>query len=44
MVVLPKNAVEKEQTIKPSIPFAGELGIPIRDELELEIELLRRSE
>lgn len=41
---IPKNAVEKEQAIKPSILFAGEFGIPIRDELELEIELLRRSE
>lgn len=33
------NAVEKARVLKPQIPFIGENGIPIRDELELEMVL-----
>ena len=35
------NAVEKSRTLKPSIPITGYKGIPIRDEIELEINLSR---
>jgi ribosomal protein S18 acetylase RimI-like enzyme len=31
------NAVEKSRLLKPEIPLTGENGIPIRDEIELEI-------
>jgi hypothetical protein len=31
--------VEQGRRIKPSIPLVGENGIPIRDELELELAL-----
>jgi ribosomal protein S18 acetylase RimI-like enzyme len=31
------NAIEKARTIKPEIPHSGINGIPIRDELELEM-------
>jgi ribosomal protein S18 acetylase RimI-like enzyme len=33
------NAVEKARKIKPEIPSIGQEGIPIRDELELELIL-----
>ncbi len=44
LAALYKNAVERERALKPSIPLTGEFGIPIRDELELEIKLVRLSE
>ena len=31
------NAVEKDRLLKPEIPLTGEDGIPIRDEIELEM-------
>jgi N-acetylglutamate synthase-like GNAT family acetyltransferase len=31
------NAMERARKIKPEIPLTGEDGIPIRDELELEM-------
>jgi GNAT superfamily N-acetyltransferase len=34
-----KNAVEKAREIKPEIPHLGPSGIPIRDEVELEMIL-----
>ena len=34
-----KNAVEKAREIKPEIPVLGQSGIPIRDEIELEMIL-----
>lgn len=43
LATLYKNAVEMERVLKPSIP-QGDFDIPIRDELELEIELVRHSE
>ncbi len=33
------NAVEGSRRLKPEIPLTGEDGIPIRDEIELEIHL-----
>jgi ribosomal protein S18 acetylase RimI-like enzyme len=33
------GAVDASRRMKPSIPAAGENGIPIRDELELEMDL-----
>ena len=33
------GAVDDARRLKPSIPLVGEHGIPIRDELELELEL-----
>lgn len=34
-----KGAVEKSRELKPSIPTIGNHGIPIRDEIELELTL-----
>jgi ribosomal protein S18 acetylase RimI-like enzyme len=34
-----RNAVEQSRKIKPQIPLIGEHGIPLRDEIELEMEL-----
>jgi GNAT superfamily N-acetyltransferase len=39
LVAVHRDAVEEARRIKPSIPEVGEHGIPIRDELELELEL-----
>jgi hypothetical protein len=33
------GAVDEARKIKPEIPLIGELGIPIQDEIELEIHL-----
>jgi len=35
------NAVEKSRLLKPEIPLTGEDGIPIRDEIELEMWILK---
>jgi ribosomal protein S18 acetylase RimI-like enzyme len=35
------NAVEKSRILKPSIPLTGYKGIPIRDEIKLEMSLTR---
>ena len=35
------NEVEKSRILKPSIPLTGCEGIPIRDEIELEMSILR---
>lgn len=34
-----KGAVDRSRKIKPSIPLAGNYNIPIRDEIELELDL-----
>ena len=34
-----RNAVEKSRRLKPEIPLTGNDGIPIRDEIELEMML-----
>ena len=38
-VAVHKNAVEKSRKLKPEIPLVGIDGIPITDEIELEIQL-----
>lgn len=43
LVAVHGGAVEKARQMKPSIPLIGEGGIPIRDEIELEMILERRS-
>jgi hypothetical protein len=39
LVALHVGAVAESRRLKPSIPEVGHDGIPIRDELELELEL-----
>jgi len=39
MVAVHRGAVERSRAIKPSIPLLGDYGIPIRDEIELELIL-----
>lgn len=39
LVAVHRGAVDEARRIKPSIPLVGEHGIPIHDELELELEL-----
>ena len=39
LAALHKDAVEESRRLKPQIPLIGEDGIPIRDEIELEIVL-----
>jgi ribosomal protein S18 acetylase RimI-like enzyme len=39
LVQVHRNAVEESRRLKPEIPLTGEHGIPIRDEIELEIIL-----
>jgi len=39
LVKIHRNAVEKSRQPKPSIPLFGIEGIPIRDEIELEMQL-----
>ncbi|CAG0976993.1 diamine N-acetyltransferase [Anaerolineales bacterium] len=37
LVAIHRGAVNKSRKIKPSIPLIGENGIPLRDEIELEM-------
>ena len=39
MTTLRSGAVERSRAIKPGIPATGVDGIPIRDEIELELRL-----
>ena len=39
LVAVHRNAIEKSRELKPEIPLTGKDGIPIRDEIELEIVL-----
>lgn len=39
LVRINRRAVDASREIKPSIPLVGESGIPIRDEIELELPL-----
>ncbi len=39
LVAVRPGAVDDARRIKPSIPVVGEHGIPLRDELEFELEL-----
>lgn len=39
LALLRRNAVAEARKLKPEIPLTGDDGIPIRDELELEMDL-----
>ncbi len=39
LVAVHRNAIEKSRELKPEIPDVGMDGIPIRDEVELEMDL-----
>ena len=39
LVAVHRNAIEESRRLKPEIPLLGDDGIPIRDELELELTL-----
>jgi ribosomal protein S18 acetylase RimI-like enzyme len=39
LVAVHRNAAEQARKLKPQIPFIGEHGIPLRDEIELEMML-----
>jgi N-acetylglutamate synthase-like GNAT family acetyltransferase len=39
LVAVHRNALEQSRKIKPQIPLVGEHGIPLRDEIELEMLL-----
>jgi GNAT superfamily N-acetyltransferase len=39
LVAVHRNAIEKSRRLKPQIPLTGNDGIPIRDEIELEMIL-----
>ena len=39
LVAVHRNAIEQDRMLKPEIPFVGAGGIPIRDEIELEMPL-----
>jgi ribosomal protein S18 acetylase RimI-like enzyme len=43
VVALHPNEVERSRAVKPSIPLADGTGVPIRDELELEVRLPQRT-
>lgn len=39
LVAIHRNALEESRRLKPDIPLVGEDGIPLRDEIELEMIL-----
>ena len=39
LVAIHRGAVDRARTIKPSIPRVSPAGIPIKDEIELELSL-----
>jgi len=44
IVAVRPGAVDESRKIKPTIPALGEYGIPIRDEIDLELQIERRSQ
>ena len=40
MVAVHRNAVDRARQTKPEIPRVGQHGIPLRDEIELEMRLV----
>ena len=40
LVALHRNAIERSRRLKPEIPAVGNYDIPIRDEIELELQLI----
>ena len=43
LVAIHRNALELSRSLKPQIPLTGNRGIPLRDEIELEIKLVPAS-
>ncbi len=39
LVAVHRNALDESRRLKPQIPLVGQHGIPLRDELELELSL-----
>ena len=39
LVAVHRNALEQSRKLKPEIPLIGEHGIPLSDEIELEMTL-----
>jgi len=39
LVAVHRGAIDEARRVKPSIPATGEYGIPVRDEIELELQL-----
>lgn len=39
LLAVHRNAIEQSRKLKPEIPLTGNEGIPIRDEIELEMSL-----
>jgi DNA-3-methyladenine glycosylase I len=39
IIAIRRGAVNESRKVKPSIPLVGENGIPLRDEIELELNL-----
>jgi ribosomal protein S18 acetylase RimI-like enzyme len=44
LVAVHRGAVNESRKVKPGIPLIGNDGIPLRDEIELEMSLPRRAE
>jgi GNAT superfamily N-acetyltransferase len=44
LVAVHRSAIERSRQIKPEIPLIGEHGIPLRDEIELELNLPHEEE
>lgn len=44
LTAIHRDAIDQARQIKPSIPFVGEFGIEIHDELELELRLDAQAE
>lgn len=44
LVAVHRGAVNESRKVKPGIPLIGNDGIPLRDEIELEMSLRRRAE
>ena len=43
LVAIHVNALEQSRKLKPSISFIGRDGIPLRDEIELELPLVEKQ-
>jgi hypothetical protein len=39
LIAVHRGAIDEARRVKPEIPLAGDDGIPIHDELELELQL-----
>jgi len=39
LVAIHRNALEHSRKLKPEIPLTGKNGVPLRDEIELEMLL-----